>query len=211
MSPPESREDLKAALEGLIFVSDDPIPIDEMLQVLRIDEERLRDALNELTLDYDAAGRGLRIEEIGGGFRVATRGEVAPYLRRLSKLRHRRRLSSAALETLAVISYRQPITTPEIQEIRGVSPDGPLKTLLERRLVRITGKKKVVGRPLLYGTTRDFLIHFGLNSLEDLPPIEDFEKVFSSPPLAESEIVPLGVEETDEGEQDSPSLFGEEE
>jgi segregation and condensation protein B len=182
-----------------------------MMQVLGVDEERLRAALRELTLDYEGAGRGLRIEEVGGGFRIATRGEVAPFLRRLSKLRHRRRLSQAALETLAVISYRQPITTPEIQEIRGVNPDGPLKTLLERRLVRITGKKKVVGRPLLYGTTRDFLIHFGLNSLDDLPPIEDFEKVFSTPPLDESEVLPVGEDDSEEGEENSPALFGEEE
>jgi segregation and condensation protein B len=223
---PASRERLKAALEALIFVSDEPIPLAEALVALGEPEEAARAALEDLRSDYDSAGRGLRIEEVGGGFRIATRPDVAPYLNRLARLRHRRRLSGAALETLAVVAYRQPITGPEIQEIRGVNPEGALKTLLDRRLLRIAGRKKVVGRPLLYGTTKQFLLHFGLNSLDDLPPVEEFERLLG-PRADAAEMDPAqegaeglfdggesgearvaGVGATEEG---LPARFGEEE
>jgi segregation and condensation protein B len=174
-----SGEALKAALEALVFVADDPIPIAEIVEVLSVPESTVRGAIEELRAEYRSASHGLRIEEVAGGMRFSTRPEVAPYLHRFSRLRHRRRLSAAALETLAIIAYREPITGPEIQEIRGVNPEGALKTLLERRLIRIVGRKKVVGRPLLYGSTRQFLVHFGLNRLEDLPPIEEFEKIIA--------------------------------
>lgn len=174
---PGERARLKAALEALIFVSDEPIPLAEAIAALERPEEEVLAALDTLRAEYETTGRGLRLEEVGGGLRIATRPEVAPVLARLAKLRHRRRLSGAALETLAVVAYRQPITSPEIQEIRGVSPEGALKTLLDRRLLRIAGRKKVVGRPLLYATTKHFLVHFGLNTLDDLPPVEEFERL----------------------------------
>ncbi len=177
--PPASREELLAALEGLIFVSGEPITPAEMRQALGIDEMTLRGALAELMRAHEGPERGLRLEEVAGGVRLATRPEVAPFLRRLARLRHRRRLSQAGLETLAVIAYRQPITGPEIEAIRGVSPDAALETLLEKRLIRILGRKQVVGRPILYGTSKEFLVHFGINELEDLPPIEEFEAAFA--------------------------------
>jgi segregation and condensation protein B len=123
-------------------------------------------------------GRGVMAEEVAGGVRIATRPEMATWLRRFFDVSSGSKLSMAALETLAIVAYRQPITGPEIQELRSVSPSGVLKTLLERRLVRIAGRKEVVGKPFLYATTREFLVHFGLNSLRDLPPLEDFEEAF---------------------------------
>ena len=119
---------------------------------------------------YAGEDRGILVEDVAGGVRLATRPEVVGWLRRFFDVSAGNKLSMAALETLAIIAYRQPMTGPEIQELRGVSAAGVLKTLLERRLVRIVGRKEVVGKPFLYGTTREFLVHFGLNSLKDLPP-----------------------------------------
>lgn len=174
-----AREGLKPALEALIFASDEPLPVSEAVEVLEAREEEVLAAIEELRADHEARSSGLRLEQVAGGLRLATRPEVASFLHRLARLRRKRRLSVAALETLAVIAYRQPITGPEIQEIRGVNPEGALKTLLERRLVKVSGRKKVVGRPLLYSTTRDFLMHFGLNTLDDLPAMEEFEKILA--------------------------------
>jgi segregation and condensation protein B len=125
-------------------------------------------------------GRGIMAEEVAGGVRLVTRPEMVSYLRRFFDVASGSKLSMASLETLAIIAYRQPITGPEIQELRSVSPVGVIKTLLEKRLVRIVGRKEVVGKPFLYGTTREFLVHFGLNSLKDLPPLEEFEETFGS-------------------------------
>jgi segregation and condensation protein B len=118
------------------------------------------------------------LDEAGGGFRLVTRPELNPYLRKFFDASRSNRLSMAALETLATVAYRQPITAPEIQEVRGKNSAGVLKTLLERHLIRISGRKDVVGKPFLYSTTRDFLLHFGLNALDDLPPLEEFEETF---------------------------------
>jgi segregation and condensation protein B len=128
----------------------------------------------------DQGDRGVMVEDVAGGVRLATRPEVAGWLRRFFDVSGGTKLSMAALETLAIIAYRQPITGPEIQELRGVSPAGVIKTLLERRMVRISGRKEVVGKPFLYGTTKEFLVHFGLNSLRDLPPLEEFEETFGA-------------------------------
>lgn len=125
-------------------------------------------------------GRGILVEDVAGGVRLATRPEMAGWLRRFFDVSGGSKLSMAALETMAIIAYRQPVTAPEIQELRGVSASGVLKTLLERRLVRITGRKEVVGKPFLYGTTKEFLVHFGLNTLKDLPPLEEFEETFGA-------------------------------
>jgi len=125
-----------------------------------------------------AESRGVMVEEVAGGVRLVTRPELVGWLRRFFEVAGGNKLSMAALETLAIIAYRQPMTGPEIQELRSVNPAGVLKTLLERRLVRIAGRKEVVGKPFLYATTREFLIHFGLKSLKDLPPLEEFEEAF---------------------------------
>jgi len=168
-------DDIKAILESLIYVSEDPVKEEEILAVFPADlSDSVRRALEELVLEYSAVPRGLRIVRVAGGYRMQTRPEHDAWIRTLHRLRNKVRLSRAALETLAIIAYRQPVTAPEIQAIRGIHPMAVLQTLLERRLIRTLGRKKVVGKPILYGTTDEFLVHFGLNSLADLPSLEDF-------------------------------------
>lgn len=175
------RSDMEAALEAILFVSSEPVPRARLLEMFEEGErEQAAEALEAVLARYSAEGdsRGVMAEDVGGGVRLVTRPEVAGWLRRFFDVAGGNKLSMAALETLAIIAYRQPITGPEIQELRSVNPSGVIKTLLERRLVRITGRKEVVGKPFLYGTTREFLVHFGLNSLRDLPPLEEFEETF---------------------------------
>jgi len=172
--------DMEAVLEAILFVATEPVPRERLLEVFEEGERaQAGEALERVIERHRAAdGRGLTVEEVGGGLRLVTRPDLHGWLRRFFEAGGGNKLSMAALETLAIIAYRQPITGPEIQDLRSVSPAGVLKTLLERRLVRITGRKEVVGKPFLYGTTREFLMHFGLKALEDLPPLEEFEETF---------------------------------
>jgi segregation and condensation protein B len=175
------RSEMEAALEAILFVSSEPMPRAKLLELFDLAErERAAEALEAVLARYAGDGRGVMVEDVAGGVRLATRPELGPWLRRFFEVHGGAKLSVAALETLAIVAYRQPVTGPEIQELRGVNPAGVLKTLLERRLVRITGRKEVVGKPFLYGTTREFLVHFGLNALKDLPPLEEFEETFGS-------------------------------
>lgn len=172
---PMSGAPVRAILEALLFASDEPVTAEDVTAL--IGEERrkeIEDAITDLTREYDAPDRGLRVQHLGGGYRITTAAHLGPYLRELVRARNRQRLSRAALETLAVVAYKQPITAPEIQEIRGVNPSAILNALLDRRLVRVLGRKKVVGKPFLYGTSREFLVRFGLNAIEDLPSMEEF-------------------------------------
>src|SRR5436305_5402277 len=174
------RSEMEAALEAILFVSSEPVPRTKLLELFDEEErEQAAEALEAVLARFAGEeGRGVLVEDVAGGVRRATRPEVVGWLHRFFDVSGSNKLSMAALETLAIIAYRQPTTGPEIQELRGVSAVGVLKTLLERRLVRITGRKEVVGKPFLYGTTREFLVHFGLNSLRDLPPLEEFEETF---------------------------------
>ncbi len=182
------RSDMEAALEAILFVSSEPVPRAKLMELFEEGErEQAAEALETVLARYSGAsgesggeGRGVLVEDVAGGVRIATRPEAVGWLRRFFDVSGGNKLSMAALETLAIIAYRQPITGPEIQELRSVSPSGVIKTLLERRMVRIAGRKEVVGKPFLYGTTREFLVHFGLNSLKDLPPLEEFEETFGS-------------------------------
>jgi segregation and condensation protein B len=175
------RIDMEAALEAILFVSSEPVPRSKLMEMFEEGErEEAAQALETVLARYAGDGRGVLVEDVAGGVRLVTRPEVVGWLRRFFDVSGGNKLSMAALETLAIIAYRQPMTGPEIQELRGVSAAGVLKTLLERRLVRIVGRKEVVGKPFLYGTTREFLVHFGLNSLKDLPPLEEFEETFGS-------------------------------
>ena len=176
---------MEAALEAILFVSSEPVPRTRLLELFEEDERLEAAEALEAVLARYADGelrgdRGVLVEDVAGGVRLATRPEVGGWLRRFFDVASGTKLSMAALETLAIIAYRQPITGPEIQELRGVNPSGVLKTLLERRLVRISGRKEVVGKPFLYGTTKEFLVHSGLNSLKDLPPLEEFEETFGA-------------------------------
>jgi segregation and condensation protein B len=176
------RSEMEAALEAILFVSSEPVSRTKLMELFEEGErEQAAEALEAVLARYSGdEGRGVLVEDVAGGVRLATRPEVVGWLRRFFDVSGGNKLSMAALETLAIIAYRQPMTGPEIQELRGVSAVGVLKTLLERRLVRIVGRKEVVGKPFLYGTTREFLVHFGLNSLKDLPPLEEFEETFGS-------------------------------
>jgi segregation and condensation protein B len=177
-TPPLTPEDTRAALEALIFASPQPLTAREIGKIMGgVPRKAWQGALAELQDDYARAGRGLQIIEVAGGFQITTRPEYNDWVRELLDPKAPTRLSIQALETLAVIAYKQPVTLPEIIDLRGVRSQGVVKTLLEKRLIRIVGRKEVVGRPMLYGTTRDFLLQFGLKDLAELPRIEEFAEV----------------------------------
>jgi segregation and condensation protein B len=165
--------ELKAILEALIFASPEPLTPKQIFKLLA-DEPRedVLAAIEQLKQDYQRPG-GLHLAEVAGGYQIATRPELHEWVRRLFHERTTQKLTVQALETLAVIAYRQPVTALEITEIRGVNTSGVLNTLLERHLIKIVGRKQVVGRPFMYATTKEFLIRFGLNELTDLPKVED--------------------------------------
>lgn len=161
-----------------MFASDTPLTLEQMSNVLdNIATVGLRRIIEELKLEYEQAQRGIRIIEVAGGFQLTTSAVFAPFLKKLFKERHLERLSRAALETLAIIAYKQPLTKLEIESLRNVNVDGVIKSLLDKSLVRISGRKKAPGRPHVFGTTRQFLEHFGLKSLEELPRMEDFSNL----------------------------------
>jgi segregation and condensation protein B len=171
-------------VEALLFASDTPLEPERIRDVLELgDVDAARALVAELTERYRSAARGLMITEVGGGFRMVTRPELAPWLVRLARARTRVRLSRPALETLAIVAYKQPVSRPELDAIRGVNSEGVLDNLLERRLVRISGRKEAPGRPFLYETTREFLVAFGLRDLGDLPAVDG---ELTIPLLAES-------------------------
>jgi segregation and condensation protein B len=175
-------EELEPVIEAVLFVASEPVSRDRLLEVFDPRQrEAAAEAIDAVVARYaEAPERGFMIDEVAGGFRLVSRPDLHGYLRRFFEISGANKLSMAALETLAIIAYRQPTTGPEIQELRGVSSSGVLKTLLERRLVRIAGRKEVVGKPFLYATTREFLMHFGLRTLKELPPLEEFEELYAS-------------------------------
>lgn len=177
------RDEMEAALEAILFVSGEPVPRQRLVGLFADGERGEAEAALETVLARYAAnaeGRGVMVDEAGGGVRLVTRPELNEWLRRFFETGAGSRLSMAALETLAIVAYRQPVTGPEIQELRGVNPSGVLKTLLERRLIRIAGRKEVVGKPFLYSTTREFLVRFGLKTLADLPELEELDDAFEA-------------------------------
>jgi segregation and condensation protein B len=168
--------ELKAIVESLVFVSDIPLRPDRIAEAIDVERGRVVQILRELESEYRQARRGFVLEEVAGGFQFRTRSEHVEWVRRLNKSRPFR-FSRAALETLAIIAYRQPITRAEIEYLRGVDSGGVVKTLLDRHLVRILGKKDVAGRPMIYGTTREFLELFGLHDLAALPTLKEFSEI----------------------------------
>ena len=164
-----------ALVEALIFVADEPITSRMLAEVLEEEKGAVDAAVEQLKAEYETRDSGLRIREIAGGWQIATRTEFHEEIRKFLKTRPSAKLSLASLETLAVIAYKQPVTVPEILEIRGVQSATSIKTLLDKRLIVARGRKETVGRPMQYGTSKEFLIQFGLKDLSDLPSIEDFE------------------------------------
>ena len=160
-------------VEALLFASDTPLEAERIREVLELgDADEARALVDELRSRYDNEDRALAVVEVGGGYRMVTRPQIAPWLMRLAKTRTKARLSRPALETLAIIAYRQPVSRPEVDAVRGVNSEGVLDSLLDRRLVRVAGRKEAPGRPFLYETTREFLVAFGLRDLNDLPKVE---------------------------------------
>lgn len=177
--PTEDASDaLKAVIEAAIYITDEPLTSQQMASALDQPLDRIKEILDQLVSEYAAADRGLSIRELAGGYKMATKPEHHESIRKfVKKLQAPLKLSLAALETLAVVAYKQPITAPEIMDIRGVQGAGVLKTLLDRKLVAAAGRKEVIGKPILYKTTREFLIQFGLDSLAELPTLKEFEEL----------------------------------
>ncbi len=183
---------LKGILEALLFVTAEPIPVTRFLALLgAVTKQEVDQALASLSHDYEQEGRGLQLAEVAGGYRIVTKAEFAPWLKRLEKVKAPSKLSRSALESLAIIAYKQPIVRAEIEQIRGVETSGVIRTLLERKLVRIVGRKEEPGRPIMYGTTKVFLEHFGLRDLSQLPPLREFKE------LGESEQAMLPIDESE--------------
>jgi segregation and condensation protein B len=175
---PEAVAALKAVMEAVIYVTDEPLSAEQIASAVEQPLERVKELLAQLVSEYAAADRGLSIREIAGGYKMATKPEHHEAIRRFVKnLQPPLKLSLAALETLAVIAYKQPITAPEIMDIRGVQGAGVLKTLLDRKLIATAGRKDVLGKPIMYKTTREFLLQFGLASLAELPTLKEFEEL----------------------------------
>ena len=173
--PARTPAEIMAMAEALIFVADEPVTVKLLAEVLDEDRQTVQAAVEELKREYDNRDGGLQIREIAGGWQLSTRTVYHDEVRKFLKTRPSARLSLAALETLSVIAYKQPVTVPEILEIRGVQSASAIKTLLDKRLIIAKGRKETVGRPMQYGTSKDFLIQFGLNDLTELLSIEDFE------------------------------------
>ena len=176
----DARE-LKAILEAVLFVSPEPVPVARLMSILgTVSKAEVVQALGILTHDLDQDGRGIQLVQIAGGYRLVTKQEYGPWLKRMDKAKAAQKLSRSALESLAIIAYKQPLVRSEIEEIRGVETSGVLRTLCERKLVRIVGRKDVPGRPIMYGTTKFFLEHFGLHDLCQLPPLREFKELGDS-------------------------------
>lgn len=209
-------EDLKKIIETLLFITDRPVKPSRIADVVETaDARRVREIIRELQEEYASQGRAVRIVELGGGFQMSTKPEYGRWVRRLYNEKMTTKLSNAALETLAIVAYKQPITRAEMEAIRGVDVAGPLERLLERALVRVVGKKDTVGRPMVYGTTDEFLRMFGLNKISELPDLQVFaaktlhekqeDLPFGDPlpPIGEPAIIPL---EELEGEEKLEAL-----
>jgi segregation and condensation protein B len=172
-------ETLKAVIEAIIYVAPEPVSLDAIVKSLEGEErERVKTVLSELVADFERPQHGVEIRQVAGGYKFSSKPEHHEMVRKFVKsLKPLVRLSKPALETLAVIAYRQPVTLPEIDQIRGVDCGGVIHTLLEKKLVVTAGRKNVVGRPILYRTSRDFLVHFGLKDVGDLPSLREFEEM----------------------------------
>src|SRR5918999_1663413 len=206
VAEPQPRLDtaqLKAIVEALVFASPEPLTPKMLFKLLNDEpKEDVLAAVKALQQDYEQRG-GLHLTEVAGGYQITTRPEFHEWVRRMFHERTTQKLSVQSLETLAVVAYKQPITAAEIGEIRGVNTSGVLSTLLERHLIKIVGRKNVIGRPFLYGTTKEFLIRFGLRDLNDLPKVEDMAAAlgFEAPAILTERQGPGGLLPLDEGDE----------
>ena len=192
--------ELRPIVEALLFVATEPLSLDRLRDLLDgVERSRLSAAIDDLRETYRRGNHGLAIVEVGGGYEMVTVAEAAPWIRKMAATKSAPRLSKPALETLAIVAYKQPLTRPEIEAIRGVDVAGVVKTLMDRRLVKIVGRKDVAGRPMMFGTTKEFLQAFGLKDLSDLPTLRDFAEIArTSDPLAEPPDAAVASAEPDE-------------
>ena len=174
LSAPQSQAERAGVIEALIFVSDEPLSVKAIADVLKEDKEVIGETVKALAEEFNGRNGGLQLREVAGGWQFATRPEYHEHVRAFLKTRPSAKLTIASLETLAVIAYRQPVTVPEILEIRGVQSPSSIKTLLDKKLIVAKGRKDTVGRPMMYGTSKEFLLQFGLKDLSELPSVEDF-------------------------------------
>jgi segregation and condensation protein B len=174
LSAPQSQSERAAIIEALIFVSDEPLSVKMIADVLKEDKQVISETVAGLAEEFNGRNGGLQLREVAGGWQFATKPEFHEHVRAFLKTRPSAKLTIASLETLAVIAYRQPVTVPEILEIRGVQSPSAIKTLLDKKLIVAKGRKETVGRPMMYGTSKEFLLQFGLKDLSELPSVEDF-------------------------------------
>jgi len=183
----EDRE-AKQIIEALLFIAGEPVTLDRIRKIIEIDKYNTERLIRELISDYSTQNTGLFIAEVAEGFQMVTNPSCAPWVRKPLSTAIPKKLTQSSLETMAIIAYKQPIIKAEIEAIRGVNSDGVVKTLLEKRLVKILGRKEVPGRPLMYGTTNEFLQYFGLKDLSELPTLKEFQEVdIPEPPEGLSE------------------------
>lgn len=207
-NPVQGVGELQAILEALLFVSSEPMSLARLVAVLgNVPKVEVEEALRNLGQALEHDGRGVRLAVVAGGYRFVTKQDYAPWIKRLDKAKTAAKLSRSALESLAIIAYKQPLVRSEIEEIRGVETSGVLRTLLERKLVRIVGRKEVPGRPIMYGTTKFFLEHFGLSDLSQLPPLREFKELGE----AEQSFLPMDGADVSSGEVSIDSLNSGEE
>lgn len=201
----------QSIIEALIFSSDEPLSESEIIRTIKgidgedaeISSQIVSEIINNLNAEYSNSGRAIRIVNVAGGFLFATKEEYSKYIGFLSSEKSKRRLSQAALETLAIIAYKQPITKPEIESIRGVNSDYVIASLLDKKLITISGRAETIGRPLLYSTTKEFLIYFGLNDIKDLPKPREIEEIMQDEDFIEQKnrIMMNAIEELVEKEE----------
>lgn len=192
----EINPEIKGAIESIIFISEGPISTTEIQNVVEgLDMQTIKLIVDELKSDYRERNGGIKIVEVAGGYQMVTSPNCATFIKKFYKLKHSERLTMPSLETLSIIAYKQPVTKVEIESIRGVNVDGVIKNLLEKSLIRIVGRKEVIGRPFVYGTTRSFLEYFGLNSLDEMPDVEEFVQTLQE--REQAEITPLTEDELD--------------
>jgi segregation and condensation protein B len=194
--PPSAAEGIKAAVEAIIYAADEPATLDQIAGALGVEKSVARAALDLLAASYQTDERGIEVRKVAGGWKFYTKPQHHDVVRKFIKsLQPPLRLTMPALETLAVIAYKQPVTVPEINEIRGVHVGGVIKTLLEKRLITTAGRKEVIGRPILYRTSKQFMMRFGLSDLDELPSLKEFEQLAQAALGSDSGIAPEVTEE----------------
>ena len=175
------KSEAKSIIEAILFAADRPVMLEQLSSLLDISINMVEQAISELQDDYEETKRSFHIIEIANGYQICTRNKYAPWIKKFFTIEVSSRLSSSALEALAIIAYKQPVTRAEIEKIRGVNSDSVIHSLSEKNLIRVVGRKEAPGRPLMYETTPEFLIHFGLRDLSELPPIDEIEQMLGTP------------------------------